>query len=462
MQENFAKTLNRALITTLMIIVGAIVLLIPAIWNGFPHVYSDTGAYLATAFEGKIPLGRPTGYGMFIRYTAIGNSLWSTIFIQALLFSGLLWRALKIALPMAKTWQVFPIVILVAGVTTGANWYTGQLMPDVFTGLVILTFYLLLFDQALNSFAKIGLSFLAYVFCFSHYSHMALLLAMSMVFLVWNVWLLIRKKAPSFSIFSLAWTVTPALLAILSFYYVNYSNDLGWRMTRSSHVFTMAKLSESGMLKEYLDETCEEMNWALCPYADELPKSAAAFIWNGDSPFKKTGYWDNSRPQYDSLIADFFSRPKYLGWYVKDGAVSTFEQLFELSVAEGLTPYNENSSPYKFFERAMPDKIPAYLGTVQFDRLLSFDKEKLILQAVMIISALILLFGLFWGRKRLNSQLLTLSVIALFAYVMNAAITGALANVYSRLQARIAWLIPFAAVLLAWAIISEMRKGKLL
>ena len=38
-------------------------------------------------------------------------------------------------------------------------------------------------------------------------------------------------------------------------------------------------------------------------------------------------------------------------------------------------------------------------------------------------------------------------MIASVSYVANAVLTDALANVYSRLQARIAWLIPLVAVL---------------
>jgi hypothetical protein len=220
----------------------------------------------------------------------------------------------------------------------------------------------------------------------------------------------------------------------------------------------MAKLSESGMLKAYLDETCEEKHWRLCPFADSLPSSAAAFIWNNDSPFKKTGYWFDSRPEYDSLISDFFSRPKYLYWYTKDGARSTFEQLFALSVGEGLTPYNESSSPFKFFERAMPEKVPAYLDSVQFDRELSFEVESDVLKGLMLISALILLVPIFWRRKALGPQLKSLILIAIAGYVLNAAITGALANVYSRLQSRIAWIIPFVALLIIWELFQIQRQ----
>lgn len=458
MQSPIIADWKNRLINLLMILAAAFVLLIPAIWNGFPHVYSDTGAYLATAFEGTIPLGRPTGYGLFIRYTALGNQLWLTVFVQALLFSLLLWRSLKIALPNANSRLVFPVAIVVAAIGSGANWYVGQLMPDVFTGMLVLVFYLLVFDAETNWFGRALLAFLAYVFCFSHYSHMALLIALSFGLFAWSIFLLLRKRKTVFPWSRFIWTLTPALLAVLSFYIVNYTNDLGWRMTRSSHVFTMAKLSESGMLKAYLNETCEEKYWRLCPYADSLPSSAAAFIWNNDSPFKKTGYWDQSRPEYDSLISDFFARPKFLFWYAKDGARSTIEQLFELSVGEGLTPYNENSSPYKFFERAMPSKIPAYLGSVQFDRELSFDTERKVLKALMVISFLTLLIPLFWRKNQFNKAMLYLSGVSVAGYVLNAAITGALANVYSRLQARIAWLIPFIAILILWEFWTQFRK----
>ncbi len=427
-----------------LVLLGALTLCLPAIWNGFPLVYSDTGAYLATAFEGKVPMARPTGYGLFIRYASLGGHIWLPLFAQGLLMAGLLLRTVRVALPQVDVRKAYPLALGAAVGLTGTAWYASQLMPDIFTGLVALTFFLLLFDDGARWWGRLGYAFLAYWFCFAHYSHTAILLLL--VALGFGYWLLqaARRRRRPFLIGRLVWALLPGLLAMLSFYYVNSTNGFGWRMTRSAHVFTMARLSETGLLAQYLQETCADQHWALCPYADSLPTSAADFIWREDSPFKKTGFWEGSRPQYDSLLADFFGRSNYVKAYAKVAVQSGLAQLVELSVGEGITPYNESSSPYKFFERAMPAQIPAYVASKQFNQEFSFTWEKWLLYATMVLSSLLLVVGLLGYGRRLSREVTAFALVAILSYALNAFLTGALANVYARLQARIAWLLPLA------------------
>lgn len=323
--------------------------------------------------------------------------------------------------------------------------------------------FLILFDQQARWWGRLGYAGLAYAFCFAHYSHTALLLGLSggaaCLWLGLAGFRKLRRQTfvPPFAFWSLAWAIIPIGLTIFSYAYVNQANGLGWRITRSSHVFTMARLSETGLLQEYLHETCGYQQWSLCPYADSLPDNAAAFIWNDDSPFKKTGYWDNSRPQYDSLLADFFKRGHYLKQYLKVSLASGMQQLCELTVGDGLTPYNESSSPYKFFERAMPSQIPSYMASEQFARELQFGWERKLLDWTMILSPLLLLGALVWRGRRLPLHVWAWVLVAATSYVINAFVTGAFANVYARLQARIAWVIPLACCLVVVELIRQAR-----
>ncbi|HEX2901025.1 MAG TPA: hypothetical protein VHS96_15005, partial [Bacteroidia bacterium] len=427
---------------------------LPAIWNGFPLVYSDTGAYLATAFEGQVPLARPTGYGLFIRWTSLGGNVWLPLVAQSLLFSWLLLRTVRVVLPEnARLGHAVAMAVTVG--LTGMGWYASQLMPDIFAGLVVLGFFVLLFDADLGWLGKGAVAIAMYIFCFSHYSHAALLLGLAGAMAAFALLQRLRRRKLSFGIDRIAWALVPALLAVLTFFSVNHVNGFGWRMTRSSHVFTMARLSETGLLRDYLHETCPEKQWPLCPYADSLPGTAAEFIWNDDSPFKRTGYWENSREGYDSLLTDFFRRGNFVKGYLKEACKAGYAQLFALSVGEGVTPYNESSSPYKFFERAMPDQIGPYLASEQFEREFSFEWEKKILWVTMAVSVLLILGIWILGGRGLPSKWVWLSVIACAGYVMNAILTGALANVYSRLQSRVAWLIPLAVCLY---VVSFLRK----
>jgi hypothetical protein len=45
---------------------ATVILLLPAIWNGFPILEWDTGGYLARWFEGYLVPSRSTTYGLFL------------------------------------------------------------------------------------------------------------------------------------------------------------------------------------------------------------------------------------------------------------------------------------------------------------------------------------------------------------------------------------------------------------
>jgi hypothetical protein len=443
--------------TAFWLVPGVLLLCLPAIYNGFPLVYSDTGAYLATAFEGKVPMARPSGYGMFIRFTAIGGNLWLPLVAQALLFAGLMFRTVAVVLPGTNRHLAYAISLAVVTGLTGTGWYASQLMPDVFTGLVVLGFYLLLFDREMNWLGRWMVAIALYGFCFSHYSHVALLGGlvggMGAIVLVQRL----RRRAAPFPPGRLVWAAVPVVMAVLNFYWVNYSHGFGVRMTRSAHVFTMARLSETGLLADYLHETCAEQHWSLCPYMDALPSSAADFIWSDASPFKKTGYWEGARPGYDSLLADFFGRRAYLLRYLGVSAEAGLAQLLALSVGEGITPYNESSAPYQFLERRMLGKLPSYTSAIQFNRTFDFRIDKGILQVTMALSFIGLLGIGFVHRKTLAPEPMWFTVLAVSGYVANAFVTGAFANVYSRLQARIAWLIPLAFLVLLLRFLGQRR-----
>lgn len=446
------------LMQALVVAMGAILLLLPAIWNGFPLMYSDTGAYLATAFEGKVPMARPTGYGLFIRYTALGEQLWLTLAVQAIMFSWLVFRVVQVLLPEGRRHLGFIAAMVGVVGLTGIGWYAGQIMPDIFTGLVGLGFFLVVFDDGLRWWGRLGLAGLLFVMGISHYSHPALLLGLIGALGLFGIVQWIRRRGFPNRFRRMGWVMLAAVGSVLFFYASNAANGFGWRMTRSAHVFTMARLSETGLLADYLHETCPEHHWSLCPYADSLPNSTAGFIWHDDSPFKKTGYWEASQPGYDSLLTDFFGRRKYLVGYLGECIKAGWWQLSALSVGEGLAPNDEHSSPYKFFERRMPDKLTAYRGSVQFNREISFRVDTWILWVTMALSGLGLIGLMVAFRRKISWNVMGFVIVCVLTYLINAVLTGALANVYARLQSRIAWLIVFALVLIFETIVGKKKK----
>ena len=77
------------------IILSIAALLGPAIWNGFPLIFADTGGYLERAFDGTLELGRSALYGTFLA-AGIPLQFWPNILIQAALTLWILALVLRV------------------------------------------------------------------------------------------------------------------------------------------------------------------------------------------------------------------------------------------------------------------------------------------------------------------------------------------------------------------------------
>ena len=80
-----------------MVPAATLLLLGPALINGYPLVYADTGTYLTSGFQLGIPADRPLGYGLFCRlFSGDGLSLWGVVIAQALLSAVVLVHAWQV------------------------------------------------------------------------------------------------------------------------------------------------------------------------------------------------------------------------------------------------------------------------------------------------------------------------------------------------------------------------------
>src|ERR1700693_907870 len=65
-------------------LVAALMLLAPALWNGFPLLQYDTGGYIARWYEGTLEVSRSTVYGLFLVALARPD-FWPAVVVQAAL-----------------------------------------------------------------------------------------------------------------------------------------------------------------------------------------------------------------------------------------------------------------------------------------------------------------------------------------------------------------------------------------
>ena len=72
-----------------------ILLVAPAIWNGYPLLQWDTGGYLARWYEGYLVPSRSTVFGLYLHFGE-GSSFWINLGIQALATFWILHLTLRV------------------------------------------------------------------------------------------------------------------------------------------------------------------------------------------------------------------------------------------------------------------------------------------------------------------------------------------------------------------------------
>jgi hypothetical protein len=434
-----------------------LIVIAPALYNRYPLVYFDSGAYLEMSINLESSFHRTLGYPMLLKLTGWGISNWPIILFQGFLVSFVLFQLIKI-FQKKNIRQVHFIAVTVLSFCTGLSWYAAQLMPDIFTLILILSIAVLFFKTQLKMIEAIGLLALIYISILTHLSHLPLMFLCCVAWFGLSFFKLsgIEKKSNMFWLKAAA----PMVLAFITFSGINAAQGHGFKMSLSSNVFITANLGEMGILKMYLEENCGEKDLPFCDDIEHLPIETGGFLWDQDSYMTNhESGWAKANEECAPIVHDFLTKPRYLNWFVFSAVKATFKQLFQVDLGSGLHyQYAEGSSPYWPMKSHFKQELNEYLGSIQNkkDELpLSFFKR--LNQVTLAIS--ILIIGLLVLRKELSSKLLLLLLFFVIAYFFHAAITGVLANVYDRLQGRVVPLIQLFA-LLALAEYRFSRKGK--
>ena len=430
----------------------------PAFYNRYPLVYFDTGSYLYQAFDLHPDFDRPIGYGLFIRVLSMKMTTWTVIIGQSLILNYLIFRTLKVLIDSRKSYAIHLTIVAFLMLFSSMSWYAAQLMPDIFTSALLLAVFLLIGIKDLKWPEGIFLLALIGLFTICHYSHSAIsiLLIVLLAIGIWRKFPALRTtERPLLKVGGLVATVVAGMLFLSSY---NYKAGLGFKYSLSSNVFLTANLCEMGLLQIYLDENCENSELSLCKYKDHLPKETGGFLWAHNGPFQGEGLnWTQANEEYAQVVNDFITRPRYLAMFVKESGKATFKQLFQVNIGSGLYSFKDPSSPpYSPIEKHLPQELNEYLESVQSKGVWNFRIFNLINYLILVLSIITLAWA---AALRLISQKFGLFLLVVFSGVFfNAFVTASLANVYERLQARVTWLIVFAALIALVFIIKELKK----
>lgn len=449
---------NQFLRYSAVVLACAGLLLLPALINGYPLVYSDTGTYLRSAFEGYVPEDRPYWYGVFIRLASFGgNTLWGVAAVQALLCAGYIVRAFKLAIAPTKALRGAVVACAFLAFGTGLGWYAGQVIPDIFTGIGLLAMYLLLQDG--SGRWRLLDSIVVAMACWMHLSNLLILPLAGAALLV------IGKRTMSVGFpRRMGWFGLTLLLAWGGLAMANRTLGGTAYISRSGHAFLMGRMIDLGMLRPYLEEHCPTEHFGLCAYKDNLPADGQEFIWGGSSPMAKEGGWAATRAEYGRIVYGSLLEPRFLWWHVRGSLKSTVQLLAEWEIGEGIQSSwyrTAESPPYRMMEAHFPHEMGMYRASLQNGGRGELDMRwpDRLYRLVLGASLLVLLVGLVrFRRNREAAAVRTLLPYAVVSVVIGTWVCATLSTPIPRYLGRDSWLVPLAACV-AVAVLWKGRRG---
>ncbi|MCB9170849.1 MAG: hypothetical protein H6594_10915 [Flavobacteriales bacterium] len=443
------RTIDPKALPPRMIVPAMLVILLPAVLNGFPLVYADTGTYLSSGMVPGIPADRPVTYGLFLRITTLnGLTLWGPVVVQALLAAVLLHR----------TWGAFtgdrsPLRFLasvtVLSMFSGLGWHAGRLMPDIFTPLAVLALLLLAHGRSTPGWRLFDAGVIAFATAVHFGNGPALLLILLLL-------LLLHTRSPERS--SIRRGVLTAALAMVvgvaSVVLVNWRVDGRPYFSRGTHVFLLGRTLDIGLLPDWLARHCAEQDNYLCPDHGPLPAHGNELLWSPDGPVQRNGGWDAVRPESEAVLRDVFAEPRSWAWFLGAGVRDAFRQLGYWDLGREMNDpwYREpDSSPYRAIALYFPSELPGYLDSRQVAGTLPMGLSGHMYQVLLGLSLVTLVVLLVHGGQ--DQRLLLVMVLG--SVVIAAGVCAALAMPDQRFLARVSWLMP-------WGVMLVVGRGSLL
>ncbi len=428
----------------------AAIMLLPAIWNGFPFVFADTGGYLMRPFLGTLELGRSALYGAFLA-AGLRLDFWPCVIVQALLSA---WIVSLVLRTQGLTRPATALAVIVAMcVGTSLPWYAGQLMPDVFMPLAVLAAYLIAF--ASQQLRRWEIAALAVTIAFAIAVHMAILAVMLVLFVLFAVLQFAGRKEPSLRPrLSLPAAAIAAGVALALF--SNYVIAGAATFTPGGVNFLFARILQDGLVETYLDRNCPSPGLTLCSYrGDKLPDENDEWLWDGDSPLRALGGWRGFAPQAERIILGSIEQQPLAN--IRAAAIDSYGQLTSVATGDGFDD-TENWHTEWAIRTYAPAAAPPFLADRQQHNAIDFDPINrlhipLALGATLLLPFLVLLC---WRR---NPRAAALGLTVFVALVANAAVCGTFSGINDRYQSRTVSIGVLAAALAGCELVQSRRRS---
>ena len=415
---------------------GAVLMLWPALLNGYPVLFSDSGALLEMGLEPAMGWDKPWIYGPFLALFHWGATLWLPLAAQGLLTSGVLWLSQK-ALG-AATARRHLLICTVLAIGTAAPWFASLLLPDFFAPIVVLCLFILAFGRERLSRSELAaVAMLGSIAIAAHLTHLIVASACIVALA------LVRRRLECRPALPLA-----AALAMLLLTNAVGNGVLG--ISPYGSVFALARLVGDGPGRAYLDRHCPDASLRLCAWQGRLSADSDEFLWHPQGPVWADGFGPTRfAPEAARLV------PAVIAAYPIDvlraAAANTLRQLAMARVGDALGADYLDIAVLPRLQRYFPAAEVARYQAARQPRgmLRNMAAPFAALHAALLLAGAAGAVWLMLRSWRTDRPLAGLAAVALAALLANAFAGGALSGPHDRYQARIAWLVLLPPLLYA-------------
>ena len=415
-----------------------LMLVAPAVWNGYPLLQWDTGGYLARWYEGYLVPSRSTVFGLYLHFGE-DSHFWLNLGIQALATLWILQLTLRVLGMLTPSRLIGLSMVLI--LTTALPWLASTLFTDIFAGLSVLSLAILvLHGDRVSAVEKFSLFAFTAFSAATHSATLAVLLGLCCVGWIARPFLRARIAVAGLVQGSLTVVVGAAMLLAANF---ALSGQLAW--TPGGYGVAFGRMLQDGIVAHYLRDHCPQAKLKLCPYRDQLPATADQFLW-GNSMFNTLGRFKGMNDEMGFIVTH--SLAEYPLWQAEAAIVATARQLTEVATGEGTSGWIPHT--YGIIERYLPGQTRLMRAAHQQHWDLDFAVINW-LHVPVALASIVLVFGLFAGsiwRRRLDDLTLLAATVSL-AVLGNAFVCAVISGPHDRYGARLAWVATLVALLAA-------------
>jgi hypothetical protein len=416
-----------------------LMLIAPALWNGYPLLQYDTGGYLARWYEGYLVPSRSTVFGLYLHFGE-NSDFWINLGIQALATLWILQLTLRV-FGMARPLRLMAVSAVLI-LTTALPWLASMLLTDIFAGLSVLSLFILALHGDKTSTVEKCLLFAFTAFAAAtHSATLAVLLGLCGA--GWIARPLLGNRIAVSGLLQGSLTIIAGAAMLLS---ANFALSGQFAWTPGGYGVAFGRMMQDGIVARYLKDHCPEQKLKLCPYRNELPATADDFLW-GHSMFDELGRFQGLNDEMGFIVQR--SLIEHPLWQAEAALVAAAQQLVDVATGEGTQKWIPHTTG--IIERYMPAQVAPMRAAHQQRGDIDFTVINRIHVPAALVSMLLVVAILASAirRRRLDDLTLLAATVAL-ALLGNAFVCGVISGPHDRYGARMVWIATLVVLIAAF------------